>query len=526
MYKFNDKYIKGLLIFLISIGIILPMILVFRLIFTENSSYLITLFENDIIWKYLIKTFELIFKVMFFSIIIGFTAAYIVTAYDFKYKKILKVTLTIPLAIPVYIGAYTYTSIFYENSFLEIILKNDFMLNGSVFIYTIFLYPYVYLASRSYLKRNLVDYIEASQTLKTNKFKTFVKIIFPLSWPAVFGSALFVIFETLSDFEVVRYYGVETISKIIWDSWLSIGQKETAAKVSVILLISLFLLILLEKLIRRNKRYNGISNRELKPKKLSRLKTSLVYLLLSPVVILGVYLPIKEMLSFAVVKYQYFDLALLGITLNTFITIFITLMLILVSGSIFASLTNLVKKNKSVYSTIGVMGYSIPSLILALGVYIFANSIDKFIYTNFKFIDTRLLTGTRGALIIALTIKFISIAFSNYYSTLQKQNKSIFEASRTLKHNDVSSYFRINLPLLKKTTPFIVIIVFIDLIKELTLTYSLRPFNFKTLSTEVYRYAHNEMIEVAAIPSLIIVGISILLIIYLEVGYNARDKKS
>lgn len=171
------------------------------------------------------------------------------------------------------------------------------------------------------------------------------------------------------------------------------------------------------------------------------------------------------------------------------------------------------------------MGYSIPSLILALAVYIFTLSLDNSIYNLFH-IEWLVLMNTRTALIIALVIKFISVAFSNYSNTLDKINPNIFNASKTLGHNFLGTFVRINLPLLKKPTKFVFILLFIDLIKELTLTYTLRPFNFKTLSTEIYRYAGNEMIEVAAIPSLVIVGVCSLMILYLELGgRNVKNRQ-
>lgn len=80
------------------------------------------------------------------------------------------------------------------------------------------------------------------------------------------------------------------------------------------------------------------------------------------------------------------------------------------------------------------MGYSIPSLILALAVYIFTLSLDNSIYNLFH-IEWLVLMNTRTALIIALVIKFISVAFSNYSNTLDKINPNIFNASKTLGHN-------------------------------------------------------------------------------------------
>lgn len=527
IFKIEDKLIKYSLLTMILAFILLPISDSIPLLFTPSTPYLTLILKEGVLWEYLLNTLELVFKVGLFSIILGFTSSYIITMYDFKFKGIFKVLLTLPLAFPVYVGAYTYSSIFYTNSWLNSIFRNDFFMGGSVFIYGIFLYPYVYLACRSYLQNNLVEYIEASKTLGKSPFQTFRKIIFPLSWPAILGSTLFVVFETLSDFAVVEYYGIGTISKIITDSWMGLGQKDTAAKASTVLLLILTSLIFFEKFLRRKKRYSGISNRKIKAEKLSGKWSIPVYLFLTAIVSLGLILPVREMIGFIFVKSSFIKkVDLLSITFNTLFTMGIAILLILLFASLFASITNQLRRGKRFFATMGVMGYSIPSIILALAVYIFTLSLDNFIYETFH-IESLVLMNTRTALIIGFVIKFISIAFSNYSNTLAKISPNIFNASTMLGHNFLGTFFRINLPLLRRPTKYVFILLFIDLIKELTLTYSLRPFNFKTLSTEIYRYAGNEMIEVAAIPSMVIVGICSCMIIYLELGgKNVKNRES
>lgn len=526
IFKINDSFIK--LILLISIiGIILtPIIDSFSLLFTSNTPYLKLLLEEKILWSYLLNTIELIFKVGLFSIVLGFSTSYIITMYEFKYKQFFKIVLTLPLAFPVYVGAYTYSSIFYNNKWLEVIFKNAFFMNGSIFIYGIFLYPYIYLSCRSYLQNNLVEYIEASKTLGKSPKEIFYKIILPLSWPAILGSTLFVIFETLSDFAVIEYYGINTISKIITDSWMGLGQKDTAAKVSLMLIFIITGFIFFEKRLRSKKRYNSNSNKKIKTKYPATGLLILIYIYLGAIVSLGFTLPFYEMIKFTISKILYLkSLDLFGITLNTLLTVLISISIILILGIILASIINQLKKGRRFYSTLGVIGYSIPSLILALSVYTFMLSLDGHIYDIFK-IESLNLMETRVVLIVAITIKFISIAISNYLNTLSKINPNIFNASSNLGLNFIGTFFKVNIPLLKKSTKFIFILLFIDIIKELTLTYSLRPFNFKTLSTEIYRYAGNEMIEVAAIPSLVIVGVCSIMIIYLELGGGKKIVKN
>ncbi|MBU1020739.1 MAG: ABC transporter permease subunit, partial [Firmicutes bacterium] len=219
----NEKLLFGLIGVIIPLFIVIPIIYIVIKSFGPETLYYQAITNNNDLYQSIFTTFELIIKVGLISSIIGFSLAYIVTFIDIKYRRILNILLMIPLGIPVYVAAYTYTNIYHYFPFLETVLKTDFLMNGSVFIYAMFLYPYVYIASKSYLSKHLTDYIEASQTLGLSKTRTLFKIIIPLSRPVIIGSSLFVIFESLSDFAVVEYYGVLSLSRYVNLAWFSSG---------------------------------------------------------------------------------------------------------------------------------------------------------------------------------------------------------------------------------------------------------------------------------------------------------------
>ena len=211
--KTNDKFVFVFLGILIPLFVLLPIFRVTLNFFEPNSLYFKTLIESNAIIDSVITTIELILKVGILSSILGFVPAYIMTFYKIKFRKIINILLIIPLGIPVYVAAYTYSNIFHHLPFFETILRSGFMMNGAVFIYSSFLYPYVYIASKSYLNKNLSVYIVASETLGGSKLTTFFRIILPLSRPVIISSVLFALFETLSDFAVVEFYGVLTLSR-------------------------------------------------------------------------------------------------------------------------------------------------------------------------------------------------------------------------------------------------------------------------------------------------------------------------
>mgnify|MGYP000477294952 CR=1 FL=1 len=530
--QLNDKKIFAIFLSIVILFILIPLLQVLFLSFSSDSVYLKTLSETGLLFEGVLNTLELIFKVGFLSAGIGFILSYIMTFYKIKYHKLINILLILPLGIPVYVAAYTYSNIYFDIPLLETIFRSNFFMNGAVFIYVMFLYPYVYIASKSYLSKYLTEYIESARTLNKSNFSIFFTIILPLSRPVIIGAVLFVIFETLSDFAVVEYYGQLTLSRYINIAWFNQGDIHTASRIAIYILLIMFVLISGERLSRKNKRYSD-SNNSSKPyvKDIPSLYGYILsYSFILLVITLSFILPIYQMIQSAILNRSYIDRLDIGeLIYNTLLVTIISIILIICVSLVVTAIVNYIRgSKKQVLSSLFVLGYSIPSMVLALGTYLFFIKFDQFIYPYLKTIgiNTMLITSSIIIIIFAFFFKFFSIAFSNMMSSYSKVDPSLFESAETLGENKLSTMFRVNIPILRKSIIGISIILFIDMVKELTLVYSLRPFNFKTLSTEVYRYAGNEMIEVAAFPSLIIILLCSLLIIYLEAGKkNGKTRK-
>lgn len=522
----NDKVVFTIIGIIIPLFIVIPIIYIVIQSFGPASIYFQTIVSNNDLYQSILTTFELIIKVGLLASTIGFSLAYIVTFNDLKFRRILNILFIIPLGIPVYVAAYTYTNIYHYLPVLEKLLKTEFLMNGSVFIYAMFLYPYVYIASKSYLSKHLTDYLEASSTLGISRTKTLFRVILPLSRPVIIGSALFVIFESLSDFAVVEYYGVLSLSRYVNLAWFSSGDFISAAKFSVYILFIMFLLIFTERIQRRKKRYTSadIIQRPIKKIQPNIFGQTVMYGYILIIVLLGTIFPVTQMLVSVFNNTEYIPrLDIFEVTFNTLQVTIITIIIIICTALLLTTLTiHLKNTKKHIVSSISALGYMVPSMVLALGVYVVFIHFDRQLYYLLKGVglDRMLITSTITIVIIGFFIKFFSIGYTNLLSAYQKIDKNLLEASETLGENKLSTMSRVSIPMLQKSIFAVTIILSIDILKELTIVYSLKPFNFKTLSTEVYRYAGNEMINIAAFPSLIIVGICILLIIYLEEGFK------
>ena len=58
--------------------------------------------------------------------------------------------------------------------------------------------------------------------------------------------------------------------------------------------------------------------------------------------------------------------------------------------------------------------------------------------------------------------------------------------------------------------------VFVDVMKELPMTLLLRPFNFETLATQTYQYAHSELMAEASIPALMIISSGLIPVFFMN----------
>jgi iron(III) transport system permease protein len=68
----------------------------------------------------------------------------------------------------------------------------------------------------------------------------------------------------------------------------------------------------------------------------------------------------------------------------------------------------------------------------------------------------------------------------------------------------------VHLPLLRGPLLVGALLVFVDVVKELPLTFALRPFDFDTMAVRVYQYASDERVGAALLPALLILALGLV----------------
>lgn len=523
--------------------ILLPNIDIIMHIFAksnENWEHIKTYLLKD----YVSNTLTIIIFTGGFTMAIGAMLAWLISVYEFPFRKFFKWALILPLTIPPYIAAYTYNGIFNYTGVVQKFLRNSLhmelnqdyfnvmSIKGAIFIFTVFLFPYVYMITRAFLEKQSASLIENARLLGRNSFEIFFCVILPISRAAIVGGTSLVILEVLNDYGVVSYFGIPTFSTAIFKTWFSMGDVNSAVKLSSILIFLVLGIMTLENWVRRKKKYSYTTTK-IKPivrKKLTGAKgviaTSVCFIIFS----LGFLIPTVQLIQWSLLTYeQILNIKFFGMMLNSLSVALVATVFIVIMSIIIANYSRMKDDGfTKLLSKITLLGYSIPAAVIAIGVILLFVGLDRNLQGLYKAINPNsselVLSTSILMLLFAYIIRFLAIGYQSIDSGFGKIGKKFFEASRMLGHGVNYTFLKVDLPMLKPAIISAFALTFVDVVKELPLTLILRPFNFNTLATKTFEYANDEMIHEAAIPALIIIIISVISI-YLLYKLGEGEKK-
>ncbi len=512
-----------------------PIILIALNIFNPSNEVFEHI-KNYLLASYIKNTLIMAIGTGLFSIIIGVSSAYFVSLYDFPLRRFFSWALVLPLAIPDYIGAHVYTNIFSYTGYIPTLLREKFgitynfdimNLGGAIFVLTLCFYPYVYILVKSFLSKQSNSLIEVSKSLGKNNKQIFWKVLLPISRGAIVGGVTLVILEVLNAYGLPNYFGIQTFSTGIFRVWFSFKDLDTAIKMSAMLLFVTYTIILGEKFLRRRKSYS-FSNTKIRPiirEKLNKKNKVMVLSWLSLVFGFAFIIPILQLSYWASLTYRHIlNREFLILIRNSFGITIISTLIIIIFSIVIANTTRLSKGKLSIIISKGAtMGYSIPGAVISIGMLLFFISLDGKLLPlyNLVGIDNSLfLTLSFALLVSAYLVRFLAISYNTIESGFEKVGLKFHEASRTLGKGISKTFLLVDLPMIKNSILGAGILVFIEIIKELPLTMLLRPFNFNTLSTAIKKFAEDEMLPEASIPSLILIGVCLVLLLI----YNKLEK--
>jgi iron(III) transport system permease protein len=530
--KFVERHVHlfNIMSFVIGLLILIPMTnLLFVLFIPENDVW--RHIEQYLLLEYIKNSFILVIGVACISMVLGFLSAYLISKYQFKGRKILSWMLVLPLAIPSYIAGYVYADMTsFTGSITRVLLEigitsqiNILNMTGAILIFAFTLYPYVYLLTLSGLSRQSVTYHENAILMGASPWRAFWTVTVPLSRPQLVAGTLLVILETLNDYGVVQYFNVRVFSFAIFNAWFSLGDIISAIRLSLYLLVFVFVIIAIEKFMRGSKQYNM----PVKPKFKKRydltgykawLLPSILWLMLG----FGFIIPVFQLLIYASQTYaNHIDLRLLFSTMNSISNALIAAFFVLIFAVLMANFGREHKRSivKKIWIRMSNLGYAIPGAVIAVAVHILFVDLDRLFVPIYRWLGienrTLVLTMSAVTLVFAYILRFLSIGFNSIDGQYDKVGKKFTESAYLLGSSRLEALLRIDLPLIYPGLISAFILIFIDVIKELPLTLILRPTNYHSLSTLIYVYARDEMIQHAGVASLLLIFIASILIVML-----------
>ena len=531
MKTFNIWYISS---FLISLFVIIPVVTVFFSYF-ENTSDYSELLKNTFLFEYISNSLILLLGVLIMTLIIGVTTAYLVSFYSFPFSNFFKWALILGFAVPPYIYAYSLTA-FFENygtaysilkslfgdaNYNKHIPKFDGML-GAILSISFSIYAYVYILTRASFYYQSNNLIELGKNLGFSKLKSLFKIIIPSARPAIVAGLSLVAMETLSDFGAVDFFSINTLTTAIYNSWLSFDDLAFSNQLSFYLLIFIFGLFIIEKFSRRSAKYHSPLQGGFKTRKkieLYGLNSFFAFFLCFIIFFLSFIFPISQMLYWTIIyPKNFFDLNIYDLILNTLLLVSLS-SIILIIFSFISNYGNRVSKSKilNFLTTISISGYALPGIILAVAYITFVAWFDNTIISYFEIQSIKkIFIGSILGLVLAYFVRFYSLSCNGIKSSYEKINKTLDETAYLAGYSKLKTFLNIHIPYLRSSIFFVIILISLEIIRELPITLILRPFNFETFATTAYIYASQDLLEAAAVPSLFLVLIASLFILLIS----------
>ena len=473
---------------------------------------------DTVLARYFVNSLVLCAGTMTGTFIIGTAVAWLCSVCEFPGRRLFEWILILPLAYPPYIIAYVYTGMLDYGGSLQDWLRAAGLdtplpirsMGGAILMLTLVLYPYVYLLARASFIQQSRRIIEAGRTLGARPHSCFARIALPAARPAIIAGIAIVMMETLADYGTVEYFGISTFSVGIFRTWFGFGSIAAAAQLSVLLLAFVVVLLTIEKRARRRARYYDTKPHPFAPSYHLRghhAAGAIVICALPPV--LGFLVPTMQLLVWAAKLLPTTEMAEYTVLIANSFGLAIVSSLVTLVLAIAIGYTRRLHPSPGMNLATQTIssGYAIPGIVIAISVLVLFTAVGDWLEIA--------LGGGLAALIFAYTIRFLTLSYNPVDAGLEKISPSLDYAARTLNTSTPEVLMKIHMPLMRGGLMTALLMVFVEVIKELPATLVLRPFNFNTLAVRAFDLASDERFADIALPALSIVTVGVLPLIVL-----------
>lgn len=527
----------------VALGLMAPIIAVVTWVFGPSQGTWAHL-ASTVLPEYVSNTLWLVLGVAYGVISIGVLSAWLVTTFRFPGRSLFEWALVLPLAMPAYVMAYAYTDWLQFSGPVQTALRNLTgwkaggywfpevrSLPGAMAMFSFVLYPYVYLLARTAFLEQSVNLMEAGRLLGRSVWGTFFRVALPLARPGIAAGTALALMETLADFGTVSYFAVPTFTTGIYRAWLGMGDVVAAAQLSALLLALVAAIMLLERWNRGGAKFFSASARRqigLHPLRGAAAWIASLACLLP--IVFGFLLPSGVLLTMTLRETDpHFGPRFFSLITNSFTLAGVTALAAIGIAVLMAYAARLsTTRWVTAANRIAGLGYAMPGAVIAVGIMIpvgrFDNALSAWLEAQFGIETGLLLSGTVLALVYAYLVRFLAVALQTVEAGLSKITPSMDEAARGFGYRPGQTLVRVHVPILWSSLLTAGLLVFVDVMKELPITFAMRPFNFDTLAVQAFNLASDERLAEAATASLVIVAVGLIPVIILSRGI-ARSRK-
>ena len=437
------------------------------------------------------------------TLVLGTALAALVSFCDFPGRRWLEWAVVLPLAMPGYVFTLFALGARDDLGLTWLPLRSA---GGAIAVFTLTLYPYVYLLARISFLSQGAELVEAARGLGLSPLRAIARVAVPMARPAILGGVALALMEALADFGSVNLLGVQTFTNAIYKVYNGAFDRDAALQLGTLLVSVTLVLLVLERASRGRARYAAEGGRRYTPVRLRGPAAVAAVVLPLALVALVVVAPVAQLTVWSVRSVSEGLLAPEFATAarNSLLLAVMSIALV-VGAALLLAYGRRVSRSASAGRAVRVatIGYGLPGSVVAVAVLVPLGWIDH------RLDDVAgvglILTGTVIALFVAYTMRFAALAFQSVDAGLERVPRSLDEAARGLGSDRLDVLARIHVPLIWSAIATAGLLVFTEVMRELPATLLLRPLGGDTLAIAVWQATTESLYETAALPALLIV---------------------
>ncbi|MFO1267600.1 MAG: iron ABC transporter permease [Rubrivivax sp.] len=532
------------LLALLCLALALPVLAVLGswLLFDAEAAAVLRHQAATVLPEYTLTTLALALAVGVGVVALGSATAAAVTLADFPGRRTFEWALLLPLAMPAYVLAYAWTDALQFARHLQTALREMLGKRGALWpdvrstgsaavLFVLCLYPSVYLLARAALGERAVQLMEAARLLGAPLSRRVLAVALPMARPALAAGTALALMEVLADYGVGSYFGLATYSTGIYKAWLVMNDRVAALQLASLLLVLVALLLLAERAARRQLRFAASRvgpqhAGDARPLRLAGPAAVAAWTLCALPVLLGFVLPVAWLLwlLWHEATASDFGLPLARFAQWSWASLRLATLAALAATAVALMLAFVLRRGRGAWlkasARLLALGYAMPGAVVGIGVLLpLAWVQQRWPEAGFA----ALATGTIFGVMYAYLVRFCAVALQSVEAGYERIPRSVDDTALLLGTGTLRVFGRLHLPLLKRSVFAALLLVFVDVMKELPATLLLRPFGSDTLAVVAYNFARDERLAEAALPSLAIVAVGLIPVLLLSKAMRSGD---